>query len=258
MQTAVLTAIIALSALALFSSLLLAMVARAFAVPSNPRVEEIEGALPGANCGGCGLPGLLGARAAHRRRQGERRRVSGRRGERRGEDRRDHGRLLRGGSGAQGGARALRRRRPGRREAFSLQRDQGLHLGGDPLRRRQGVLVRLSRSRNVRGRMPLRRAPHAPERPARGRSRQVHRVRKMRDGVSRSTSSSSFPPASGSIFSARRTTRGGRSARSARSAASDARNASRRLPRERFRCRITSRWSIIPLRYPIRSRRSAR
>ncbi len=57
MQTAVLTAIIALSALALFSSLLLAAVARAFAVPSNPKVEEIEGALPGANCGGCGLPG---------------------------------------------------------------------------------------------------------------------------------------------------------------------------------------------------------
>jgi Na+-translocating ferredoxin:NAD+ oxidoreductase RNF subunit RnfB len=57
MQTAVLTAIIALSALALFSSFLLAMVARAFAVPSNPKVEEIEGALPGANCGGCGLPG---------------------------------------------------------------------------------------------------------------------------------------------------------------------------------------------------------
>ena len=52
-----LTAVIALSALALVSSLLLAMVARAFAVPSNPKVEEIEGALPGANCGGCGLPG---------------------------------------------------------------------------------------------------------------------------------------------------------------------------------------------------------
>ncbi len=57
MLTAVLTAVIALSALALFSSFLLAMVARAFAVPSNPKVEEIEGALPGANCGGCGFPG---------------------------------------------------------------------------------------------------------------------------------------------------------------------------------------------------------
>jgi len=52
-----LTAVIALSALALFSSFLLAVVARAFAVPANPKVEEVEGALPGANCGGCGLPG---------------------------------------------------------------------------------------------------------------------------------------------------------------------------------------------------------
>jgi electron transport complex protein RnfB len=52
-----LTAVIALSSLALVSSLLLAIVARAFAVPSNPKVEEIEGALPGANCGACGLPG---------------------------------------------------------------------------------------------------------------------------------------------------------------------------------------------------------
>ncbi len=51
------TAIIALSALALAASFGLAMVARAFAVPVNPKVEEIEGALPGANCGGCGLPG---------------------------------------------------------------------------------------------------------------------------------------------------------------------------------------------------------
>ncbi len=52
-----LTAVVALSSLALVSSLVLAMVARAFAVPVNPKVEEIEGALPGANCGGCGLPG---------------------------------------------------------------------------------------------------------------------------------------------------------------------------------------------------------
>jgi len=51
------TAIIALSALALVASFGLAMVARAFAVPVDPKVEEIEGALPGANCGGCGLPG---------------------------------------------------------------------------------------------------------------------------------------------------------------------------------------------------------
>lgn len=52
-----LTAVIALAALALVSSLMLAIVAKVFAVQTNPKVEEIESALPGANCGGCGLPG---------------------------------------------------------------------------------------------------------------------------------------------------------------------------------------------------------
>lgn len=52
-----LTAILALSGLALVASLGLALVARAFAVPTNPKIEQIEKALPGANCGGCGLPG---------------------------------------------------------------------------------------------------------------------------------------------------------------------------------------------------------
>jgi electron transport complex protein RnfB len=51
------TAVIALSALALVSSLLLAIVARVFVVSSTATVEEIERALPGADCGGCGLPG---------------------------------------------------------------------------------------------------------------------------------------------------------------------------------------------------------
>ena len=57
MLTSVLTALIALAALALVCSLLLGFVARAFAVPTDPKVAQIEGALPGANCGGCGLPG---------------------------------------------------------------------------------------------------------------------------------------------------------------------------------------------------------
>ncbi|MGD1048237.1 MAG: RnfABCDGE type electron transport complex subunit B [Candidatus Krumholzibacteriaceae bacterium] len=51
------TAVLALSALALASSLLLAIVARAFVVPSTATVEEIERELPGVDCGGCGLPG---------------------------------------------------------------------------------------------------------------------------------------------------------------------------------------------------------
>ncbi len=52
-----LTAIIALASLALLASFGLAMAARVFAVEIDPKVEAIEEALPGANCGVCGLPG---------------------------------------------------------------------------------------------------------------------------------------------------------------------------------------------------------
>jgi electron transport complex protein RnfB len=52
-----LPAIIALAGLALLAGFGLAMAARAFAVKIDPKVEEIEEALPGANCGACGLPG---------------------------------------------------------------------------------------------------------------------------------------------------------------------------------------------------------
>lgn len=52
-----LSAILALAALALVLSLVLAVAARIFAVEVDPRAEKIEDALPGANCGACGLPG---------------------------------------------------------------------------------------------------------------------------------------------------------------------------------------------------------
>ncbi len=51
------TAVITLALLALLASFGLAMAARVFAVEVDPRVEAIEEALPGANCGACGLPG---------------------------------------------------------------------------------------------------------------------------------------------------------------------------------------------------------
>lgn len=51
------TAVIALAALALLASFGLAIAARAFAVRVDPRAEAIEEALPGANCGACALPG---------------------------------------------------------------------------------------------------------------------------------------------------------------------------------------------------------
>jgi electron transport complex protein RnfB len=54
-----LIAVIALAAFGLIASLILAFAARVFAVETDPRAEEIEEALPGANCGACGLPGCL-------------------------------------------------------------------------------------------------------------------------------------------------------------------------------------------------------
>jgi electron transport complex protein RnfB len=51
------TAVLALALLALLASFGLAIAARLFAVEIDPRVEAIEDALPGANCGACGLPG---------------------------------------------------------------------------------------------------------------------------------------------------------------------------------------------------------
>ncbi|MBN2184210.1 MAG: RnfABCDGE type electron transport complex subunit B [Candidatus Krumholzibacteriota bacterium] len=55
-----LSAVIALSVLALLASFGLAIAARVFAVETDPRIELVEEALPGANCGGCGYPGCAG------------------------------------------------------------------------------------------------------------------------------------------------------------------------------------------------------
>jgi electron transport complex protein RnfB len=52
-----LSAVLALAAFGLIASLVLAIAARMFAVETDPRAEEIEEALPGANCGACSLPG---------------------------------------------------------------------------------------------------------------------------------------------------------------------------------------------------------
>jgi Na+-translocating ferredoxin:NAD+ oxidoreductase subunit B len=46
-----------LAAVALVFGLLLTLVDKAFAVPTDPRRDQIRQALPGANCGGCGFAG---------------------------------------------------------------------------------------------------------------------------------------------------------------------------------------------------------
>ena len=53
----VLYTILLLCVIGAASALLLAWVAKKFRVEEDPRVDEVEAALPGANCGGCGLAG---------------------------------------------------------------------------------------------------------------------------------------------------------------------------------------------------------
>lgn len=53
------TAFIAMAALGAFLALVLAIASRRFAVEVNPLVDQINDALPGANCGGCGYAGCM-------------------------------------------------------------------------------------------------------------------------------------------------------------------------------------------------------
>jgi electron transport complex protein RnfB len=50
-------AILTLSGIGFLASLGLGLAARRFAVEQNPQVEQVEQALPGANCGACGMAG---------------------------------------------------------------------------------------------------------------------------------------------------------------------------------------------------------
>ncbi|MGQ9778967.1 MAG: RnfABCDGE type electron transport complex subunit B [Bacillota bacterium] len=60
----VLTSLLLLGGLGALFGLLLAFAAKKFAVEADPRIDEIEKILPGANCGACGYPGCRGAAEA--------------------------------------------------------------------------------------------------------------------------------------------------------------------------------------------------
>ncbi|HDM09315.1 MAG: RnfABCDGE type electron transport complex subunit B [Deltaproteobacteria bacterium] len=59
-----LEAVLAVGGIGLIAGLGLAIASKIFYVYVDPKVEEIEEALPGANCGGCGYPGCSGSAAA--------------------------------------------------------------------------------------------------------------------------------------------------------------------------------------------------
>lgn len=60
MTTTVLYTIISLSILGAIMAVILYVVAQKFKVYEDPRIDQVEDALPGANCGGCGFPGCRG------------------------------------------------------------------------------------------------------------------------------------------------------------------------------------------------------
>lgn len=56
--------IIFLAIVGILGALLLYIVAKKFSVVEDPRIEQVQNALPGANCGGCGYPGCGGFASA--------------------------------------------------------------------------------------------------------------------------------------------------------------------------------------------------
>ena len=57
MNTAILFAVITLSAIGLMSAVILYFIAQKFKVIEDPRIDQVAELLPGANCGGCGFAG---------------------------------------------------------------------------------------------------------------------------------------------------------------------------------------------------------
>ncbi len=60
MSDIVLYTIISISSLGIVLSVILYLIAQKFKVFEDPRIDEVEEVLPGANCGGCGYPGCRG------------------------------------------------------------------------------------------------------------------------------------------------------------------------------------------------------
>ncbi len=53
-------ALLTLGIIGAVSAIILYFVAKKFHVYEDPRIDQVEAALPAANCGGCGFPGCRG------------------------------------------------------------------------------------------------------------------------------------------------------------------------------------------------------
>ncbi len=57
MSDVVVYSIVSLSVLGTLAAIILYIIAQKFKVYEDPRIDKVQEALPGANCGGCGMPG---------------------------------------------------------------------------------------------------------------------------------------------------------------------------------------------------------
>jgi electron transport complex protein RnfB len=64
MNSTVLIAVVSMGAIGVFFAGFLAFASSKFSVEEDPRIEQIQNVLPGANCGGCGYPGCANYAAA--------------------------------------------------------------------------------------------------------------------------------------------------------------------------------------------------
>lgn len=60
MNPIILYSVLILAGLGIVLAIVLFVVANKFRVDEDPRIDEVEAVLPGANCGGCGYPGCRG------------------------------------------------------------------------------------------------------------------------------------------------------------------------------------------------------
>lgn len=73
----ILLSIVVVAVTGMVLGICIAVAAKKFAVEADPRIDEVTGMLPGANCGGCGFAGCADLAKKYRRRKSARKQVPG-------------------------------------------------------------------------------------------------------------------------------------------------------------------------------------
>ncbi len=175
--------ILTLCVLGMLAAVILYVVAQKFKVEEDPRIDQVEKMLPGANCGGCGFAGCRGMAEALVKRDdisalycpvggGDcMKTVAGFLGKAAAEKEPQVATVRCGGT-------CEKRPRTNQFDGHVVRR------GRIALHRRDGLLVRLPRIRRLRDGLLVRCHPHQPlDGTARGRCRQVYGLRRLREGL---------------------------------------------------------------------------